>query len=185
MLGSTVRAKKTDGKKEKSINEGAHYNLSLEIEFLEAKLLSIQNNRHNRIWCISKLTHNRHWCSFFFIKHNGDQILLLSWSCLTSMIPTALTHQWQEAKGSYKPASIKQSVTFQTLLTSRLRCVHSQLLILLTIMYACTHIQLNEPLGCLIKLIGININKIRYNFKFVGNTGNRTRDKSGFVDLKG
>ena len=49
MLGSTVRAKKTDGKKEKSINEGAHYNLSLEIEFLEAKLLSIQNNRHNRI----------------------------------------------------------------------------------------------------------------------------------------
>ena len=40
-----------------------------------------------------------------------------------SILTHAVTYQWQEAEGSYKPARIKESV-FQTLIASRLRCVH-------------------------------------------------------------
>ena len=41
---------------------------------------------------------------------SGEMRFILSWTCLSLVIPTALTPHWQEAEGSYKPAGIKESV---------------------------------------------------------------------------
>ena len=81
-----------------------------------------------------------------------------------------VTGQSQESEGSCKPARIKE-------VHSKLHSFQASLCTLtathLTLIYVCTYIRLSVPLGCLIKQAGIIIHTI---LKYVGNTGNRTRD---------
>ena len=81
-----------------------------------------------------------------------------------------VTGQSQESEGFCKPARIKE-------VHSKLHSFQASLCTLtathLTLIYVCTYIRLSVPLGCLIKQAGIIIHTI---LKYVGNTGNRTRD---------
>ena len=83
-----------------------------------------------------------------------------------------VTGQSQESEGSCKPARIKE-------VHSKLHSFQASLCTLtatnLTLIYVCTYIRLSVPLGCLIKQAGIVIHTA-YNPKYLGNTGNRTRD---------
>ena len=85
-----------------------------------------------------------------------------------------VTGQSQEYEGSYKPARIKE-VHFK--LNSFLDLLRALIATDLTLIYVCTNIyfRLRVPLGCLIKQTGI-LNNYLYDTKFVGNTGNQTRD---------
>ena len=117
------------------------------------------------------IIHVHYSCSLFmFIIHvhyssSIFMFIFIIFFCLTLILLRLfqqhycynVTGQSQESEGSYKPARIEKVHSklhsFQAWLCT-LTATH------LTLIYVCTYIRLNEPLGCLIKQAGIIIHTI-------------------------